>query len=43
MLAKKIVIIRLTTFSLQDNKLIMISQKFNLSTISTINSYNSIK
>jgi len=34
-LAKEIVIIRLTTFSLQDNKLIKISQKFNLFTIST--------
>jgi len=32
-LAKEIIIICLTTFSLQD-KLIMISQKFNLSTIS---------
>jgi len=34
-LAKEIVIIRLTTFLLQDNKLIKISQKFNLSNIST--------
>jgi len=34
-LTKEIVIIRLTIFSLQDNKLIKIPQKFNLSVIPT--------
>jgi len=34
-LTKEIVIIRLNIFSLQDNKLMKTSQKFNLSTIST--------
>jgi len=35
-LTKEIVIIRFNIFSLQDNKLVKISQKFNLSTIPTI-------
>jgi len=34
-LAKEIIIIRLITFLLQDNKLIKIPQKLNLSTIPT--------